>query len=77
MSNFCNPAENRVARKEHKCSYCAENISKGDTYTHQTGNHDGVWFESKMHRECFADMCEFCDGEYIPYANERPNKGQE
>jgi hypothetical protein len=72
MTAFYNPHENRVARKEHKCTYCAEPISKGDGYVFQKGNYDGRWFESKMHPECFEDMCDIGDGEYMPYSNERP-----
>jgi len=72
MSDFYNDSVIRTARKDHKCTYCAELINKGDTYTYQKGNYEGSWFESKMHHECFDDMCEFGDGSYTPYSNERP-----
>ena len=74
MGNFYNPAEQRKARKPHRCSYCGEPIENGDTYMFQKGNHEGAWFTSKMHHECFEDMCESGDGEYTPYDNERPSK---
>ena len=72
MSDFYNPSQNRTARKPHRCTYCGEDIGQGDEYVFQKGNHDGRWFESKMHPECFEDMCESGDGEYSPYCNERP-----
>jgi hypothetical protein len=72
MSDFYNPSESRKARKDHRCSYCGETINKGRAYTFQKGNWDGRWFESKMHDECFNDMCENGDGEYTLYSNERP-----
>lgn len=72
MSDFYNDAIDRVARKPHRCTYCGEGIAKGDHYQFQKGNYDGSWFESKMHPECFEDMCDAGDGEYMPYSNERP-----
>ena len=72
MSDFYNPAEQRRARKAHRCTYCGEAINKGDAYEFQKGNYDGAWFESKMHPECFDDMCENGDGEYTLYSNDRP-----
>lgn len=72
MSDFYNPAVTRKAAKPHRCTYCGESITKGDKYQHQKGNYDGRWFESKMHPECFDDMCEFGEGEYKPYSNDRP-----
>jgi len=79
MADFYNPHENRVARKAHQCTYCGESIDVGDGYVHQTGVYDGKWFTSKMHPECFEDMCDIGDGEYTPYSNERPTveKGSE
>ena len=72
MSDFYNPHESRLARKAHRCTWCADPINAGDTYAHQTGVFDGRWYTSKMHPECFDDMCEQGDGEYTPYSNERP-----
>lgn len=76
MSGFYTDAVTRTARKDHKCSYCGEAINKGDTYQYQDGNWDGQWFKSKMHHECFADMCESGDGEYSVYGHERPRAAQ-
>lgn len=72
MSDFFNPSINRVARKNYRCTYCGEGIADGEKYTFQKGNYDGRWFESKMHPECFTDMCENGDGEYSLFSNERP-----
>lgn len=72
MSDFFSPQEIRTARKLHRCSYCNEDININDKYTFQKGNYEGRWFESKMHPECFNDMCENGDGEYLPFSNERP-----
>lgn len=72
MGNFYTPSEDRKARKPHDCTYCAEPIAKGACYVFQKGYYEGRWFESKMHPECFEDMCDSGDGEYTPYSNERP-----
>ena len=72
MSDFYNPSQQRKARKPHRCSYCGEGIANGESYTFQKGNWDGAWFESKMHPECFVDLCENGDGEYSLYGGERP-----
>ena len=75
MTDFYNTEEHRTARKPHQCTYCADPISIGESYTFQKGNYEGRWFESKMHPECWDDMCDIGDGEYTPYSNERPAKG--
>lgn len=72
MSDFYTDSMTRSARKPTRCTYCAEPIAKGEKYTYQKGNWDGRWFETKMHPECFDDMCEYGDGEYTQYSNERP-----
>ena len=74
MTGFYTTAVTRTAKKVHKCSYCAEDINKGDSYEYQDGNSEGRWFKTRMHQECFEDMCEQGDGEYTPYSNERPKK---
>lgn len=72
MSNFVNPDVERIARIKHKCTYCGESINKGDTYQYQKGNWFGRWFETKMHPECFEDLCESGEGEYTLYGQDRP-----
>lgn len=72
MGNFCNPPITRTAHKPHRCSYCGEPILAREIYTWQTGNWDGAWFTSKMHPECFTELCDSGDEEYIPYCNDKP-----
>jgi hypothetical protein len=72
MSDFYNAPETRKARRKHRCSYCGEEIPAGTEYVYQTGVYDGAWYTSKMHPECFADMCETDCSAYMPYSNERP-----
>jgi len=74
MSDFYTDSIVRTARKLHKCTYCAEGIAKGDEYIFQKGNWDGLWFENKMHEECFDALCEFHEDGYTMYDNERPRK---
>jgi hypothetical protein len=76
MANFFNESMIRRARKDHECTYCGELIEKGSDYTFQDGHHDGSWFTSKMHDECFDDFCTNGDGEYTMYDNERPVKAE-
>jgi hypothetical protein len=42
----------RIAKKQHKCSYCGEAIEKGYTYDYQKLVHDGYLYEWKNHIEC-------------------------
>lgn len=70
--NFYSPDRQRLARIAHKCTWCAEEIPKGEAYTHQSGVHDGAFFVTKMHEECWREFNEIGDGEYTPYSNERP-----
>lgn len=72
MSDFYNPHEDRTARKAHQCTYCAEPISVGEHYVHQTGVYEGRWYTNKMHPECFQELCDEGEGEFAPYSNERP-----
>lgn len=73
MTGFYTDAIGRMARKKHRCSYCGEAINAGDAYQYQDGIWEGSWFKSRMHPECFDDMCENGDGEYSPYSHERPS----
>ncbi len=74
MSDFYHPHQNRKARKAYQCVYCAEPISAGDEYVHQTGVYDGAWYRNRTHPECFTDLCDVGEGEFTPYSNERPIK---
>ena len=72
MSDFFTPAKTVTAKKSHRCTYCGQQIGYGDEYQFQKGNYDGRWFVTKMHSECFDEMCETGEEEYTPYSNERP-----
>lgn len=76
MSDFFNPHEIRRARKAHRCIYCSEEIHVGESYVHQTGVSDGRWYTSKMHQECFQELCDSGDFEFTPNSNERPQQGK-
>lgn len=76
MSGFYGNTVRRKARKDHRCSYCGEQIHSGEYYEFQSGVWEGRWFNSHMHPECFEEMCESGEGEYDLYVNERPkNEG--
>jgi hypothetical protein len=49
-------SERPVARKEHKCDWCAEKIKKGEQYYTYTGKYDGEFQSIKMHNECYEAM---------------------
>lgn len=72
MSDFCRDAEWRKAIKGHRCTYCGEDILKGELYQEQTGVWDGKAFRNKFHSECFDALCEDGEGEFTPYSGERP-----
>jgi len=72
VSDFCAINKPVVARKKHKCTYCAEPINAGDEYIYQRGNYDGNWYENKLHEECYIDLQESGDDSFLPYSNERP-----
>jgi hypothetical protein len=72
MSDFCRPAEQRKAAKEHRCTYCGEGIPKGEVYQEQTGFWDGAAFRSKFHGECYQELCAEGEGEFTPFSEDRP-----
>ena len=74
MSDFYNDAKTRKARKERPCIYCGEPIGKGDTYTFQSGNFDGSWYDNHYHQECFDDLAQAGFDEFTPYSGERPKE---
>jgi hypothetical protein len=72
MSDFFNPATSHTCCVSRNCSYCSEQINKGDLYIRQTGVWEGSWFTNHFHPECFRDLCDSGEGEFTPYSNERP-----
>ena len=74
MSDFFREATSPTARVQHLCKYCGEQIEVGEIYKRQTGVYDGRWFINKFHPECFDDLCDIGESEFLPYENERPKK---
>lgn len=74
MSDFANPSLLRVARKEHRCIWCAHPIAVGEKYSYQTGNYDGRWYANHTHLECFETICAEREGEFMPYSGEPPER---
>ena len=74
MSDYCRPAEQRKAAKDHRCTYCGETIQKGDAYQVQTGFWEGAAFRNKFHAECYQDLCDEGEGEFTPYSHVRPER---
>jgi hypothetical protein len=74
MGEFLGKLKIRRALKEHRCTYCAEQIHKEEAYWFQKGHNGDAWFSSKLHEECLEDLSEGDDGEYTPYMNDRPTK---
>ncbi len=72
---FSTVPEKVIARKKHRCTYCAEPIPPKTSYS-RWKSLDDYWFTSKMHPECFDDYLACVDlsedGTYTPFDNERP-----
>lgn len=72
MSNhFWSPQTIR-ARKSRRCIYCGEAISVGQDYTRQSVVFEGDWFTNHYHHECYDDLSECDEREFMPYSNDRP-----
>lgn len=41
-----------IARKEHRCDFCGDIISIGETYNRQTNVYDGCIYDWVSHSEC-------------------------
>ena len=64
-----------IARKEHKCIWCAEPIVKGEKYYHDISKFDGTLQNHHWHLECVdAFWKDNYDNEFEAYQNERPSK---
>lgn len=42
----------RIAKKQHTCSYCGEPIEKGEVYEWAKMKYDGRFYEWKNHKRC-------------------------
>ena len=72
---YCTPSETRTARKQHRCTYCAEQIEAGEQYLRWMSVNDGKAATNKVHPECLAILEEDAYGgyfEYDLYGGERP-----
>lgn len=64
-----------VARKDHRCIWCGEPISKGTQYVAERSVYDGEMQNHHWHEECqmaAQDENDGFDWEFMPYGNERP-----
>lgn len=63
-----------IARKDHRCIWCGQKISKGERYVAERSVFDGDMQNHHWHNECLADARENSDyeWEFMPYGNERP-----
>lgn len=64
-----------IARKQHRCEWCGEEIKKGEKHYKFVGIHDGFcsW---RMHSECIKAFEREVDnlnedGEFMPYEHKR------
>ena len=66
------------ARKPHRCEWCGEEISAGETYFRYSGRFEGTWQDTPMHLDCFdaslKDPGVEYDGIFQPYDNKRPKR---
>jgi hypothetical protein len=73
--SYCTDTETLVSRKEHRCTWCAQVIAKGETYKRWVSFDDSA-YTNKMHPECESACNEECrewgENEYTAYQNERP-----
>lgn len=72
---YATPPKTHTARKQHRCTNCAEHIEPGTQYERWMSVDGGKVFTNKMHPECLASLAEDCVGgwfEYTLYSGERP-----
>lgn len=65
-----------MARKAHRCEWCAEAIPAGEKHAKFAGVWEGDWNFWRMHSECYdygMTSGEISDG-FSPYEHERPAK---
>lgn len=67
----------RKARKQHRCIWCGQAISPGDTYIDERSVYDGSIQRHRWHPECKAcaneDMLDGGDQEFLAWSNDRPS----
>lgn len=67
----------QTAKKEHRCSWCGQQILVGESYLRSRVVFEGDPQTNKLHLECAdaaaEDYREWGEG-YVPYENARPAK---
>ena len=61
-------------RKSHRCDWCGEIIKAGNVAHYRSGVHDGEFFSSYMHMECWDALGRSdlgCDDEFYPMDQKR------
>ena len=53
-----------LARKNHRCHICGEEISAKTKYYRESGKYDGEFFDRCTCRDCYAHRQEYCDEAY-------------
>ena len=73
---YASTPETHKARKQHRCSWCCQFVSIGETYTRYRFAHQGDAGTIRMHPECFDAMQEEANeaGEWFEWTpgQERP-----
>ena len=76
MSFHLFSSDGRKARKQHRCIWCGQAISPGDTYVDERSVYDGSFQNHRWHPECkeYAneDMLDGGDCEFLAWSNDRP-----
>lgn len=69
-----------VARKDHRCIWCGENIPKGEQYVSERSTYDDEFQNHHWHIECLIyaqDVSDENPWEFSPYENERGVKEEQ
>lgn len=66
------------AKKEHRCTWCGQQIPVGESYVRRRGVFEGEPQVDKFHPECDERSAEICaeEGgqfEFSPFENDRPS----
>ena len=77
---YYTPPERRTARKQHRCTYCSEQINVGEQYDRWMSVDNRHAVTNKMHLECLAFLYEDSGGgpfEYDLFGGERPRLNED
>jgi len=62
------------ARKPHRCAACWHMIETGETHVQQTGFYEGTAYRNRFHAECWDDLSDSGDFEFIPGELDPPER---